>query len=97
MDFVYSRPGRSLCGNFRMRKMHWGGSRGFVLLRDLFEPDIRSESLINRVLRFVYDSLVNCHCADHAAHAVLRYCRIAIGPERRVKPTAKGATVERCM
>lgn len=84
-------------GIFESEKCIWGGSRGFVLLRDLFEPDIRSESLINRVLRFVYDSLVNCHCADHAAHAVLRYCRMAIGPERRVKPTAKGATVERCM
>lgn len=57
-------------GVFEWEICLWG-SRWVVLWRDLFERDIRSERLINRVLRSVYDSLVNCPCADHAAHAVL--------------------------
>lgn len=69
--FVYSRLGRGLCGNFRKGNMHLGGWGGVAFLRDLFELDIRSERLIDGLLRSVHGSLVNCPCADHATHGVL--------------------------
>lgn len=57
-------------GIFEREICIWGGG-GVAFLRDLFELDIRSERLIDGLLRSVHGSLVNCPCADHATHGVL--------------------------